>query len=131
MKTQDMLPNNLNNQVNNTQFFPMADNRILIDSKEVLARNSIIFLGSRYILVMSFNDGKSDLNVQVVVLADVYYNGDKLYLIMYSQNNKEMIFLKLSLADNESNINQDWWLIESQFIPEIIEKLEVVDYCMS
>ncbi len=42
-----------------------------------------------------------------------------------------MIFLKARLPDADSYLTQDWWLIDSNIAIEIIEKLKVLDYCLS
>ena len=127
MKTQDLFPYNSFTLGINNQYISLPDKRFLVNCNEVLASNSTITLGKYYILVMPLNQ---ELNVQVVELDDVFFDGALVHLILYSQNN-EMILLKSRLPEDDSYSTQDWLLIDNNIAIEIIEKLKVLDYCLS
>ena len=130
MKTQDLFPYNSFTLGINKQYISFPDKRFLVNCNEVLASNGIITLGKHYLLVMSLNQ-ELKLTVQVVELNDVFHDGEKLHIILYSQKQNEMIFLKLRLPPDDSDLTQDWWLIDSKIASQIIEKLEVLEYCLS
>ena len=72
-----------------------------------------------------------EFNVQVVELDDVFFDGAIVHLILYGKKNNEMIFLKARLPEDNSDSTQDWWLIDSNIAIEIIERLQVLNYCIS
>ena len=122
MQTQDLFPYNSFTLGINNQYISLPDKRFLVNFKEVLSSDGIIAIGNRYLLLMS-------LNVRTVVLDDVFCDGTEVHLILYSQKEREMIFLKLRTPEDDSI--QNWWLIDSNVATQIIEKLEVLVYCMS
>lgn len=128
MKTQDLFPYDSFTLGINNQYIPLPNKRFLVNSKEVLASNSIITLCKHYLLVMPLNQ---EFNVQVVELDDVFFDGAIVHLILYGKKNNEMIFLKARLPEDNSDSTQDWWLIDSNIAIEIIERLQVLNYCIS
>lgn len=106
------------------QYMELPSGSFYINIESILASDRIITQGKQYVLILVLNDV---LNAFPVEVESVYIpDNEAVHIAVRDNKNYRRIIIK---HDFRSTKVPYWWLVEGRMMQEMVEQLEVLDYC--